>query len=418
MTRLNDAKLRKLKANEKIQKLSDGGGLSFVLKPNGGRYWHQNYRFAGKQRTISFGTYPEVSIKEARRRREEAREQLAQGLDPSAIRMKLKEDKKREASETVGRTLWREVAADFLDLEERKGKAPKTMAKMRSQLKHTYAKLGDQKIDAIKAPDLLSMLREIEQTGKLTTATRLRGLCGQVFRFAMASGLVDHDPTPALRGALLTPPTRHYPGLTNPDGVGRLMRSIKSLHDGEPTTRWGLLLLAYTFQRPGEVRNLRWADVDWAGARIDIPSERMKMKRPHAIPLSTQALKVLKEAHDHTGGGELILPGYRSTKRPISDATLSAALARLGYSKDAHVPHGFRTTASTLLNEAGWNRDWIERQLAHVEKNAIRRAYNRAEFFDGRTQMMQAYADMLDQLSEQITVATAPHEQEGDLHGI
>ncbi len=399
MTRLSDTKLRNLKRSENIQKLSDGDGLSFVLKPNGGPYWHLNYRFEGKQKTISFGTYPEVSIKEARRRRDLAREQLARGVDPSAARKKAKAMIRHATSEREKSRLWREIASEYLEFQERAGKAPKTLSKIRSQLRHTYDRLGNMRIDAIKGPDLIAALREIEETGKLTTANQVRELCGRVFRFAMANGVVDHDPTPALRGALITPPVRHYPGITDPIAVGGLIKSIWSLGDGEPTTRWGLLLLAYTFQRPGEVRNLRWVDVDWSARRISIPAERMKMKRPHVIPLSRQVVEILQSAQGYTGDAQYVLPGLRSKTRPISDATLSAALARLGYSREVHVPHGFRTTASTLLNEAGWNRDWIERQLAHVEKSAVRRAYNRAEFIEGRTTMMQAYADMLDQLA-------------------
>lgn len=330
LTRLNDTKIRNLKSSDKIQKCSDGAGLSLVIKPGGGRYWHQNYRFAGKQRTISFGTYPEVSLKEARRRRDEAREMLASGVDPSAARRQAKEQAAQVVRAEKERRLWTDIASDYIDLQERMGKAPKTLSKLRSQLRHTFPRLGNLKIDEISGPNLISALRDIEETGKLTTATQVRELCGRVFRFAMANGLVNHDPTPALRGALLQPPRRNHPGLTDPGTVGGLIRSIRSLNDGEPTTRWGLLLLAYTFQRPGEIRNLRWADVDWTTFRINIPAPRMKMKRPHVVPLATQVVDILREAQDYTGGGEFILPGLRSSTRPISDATFNAALARLG----------------------------------------------------------------------------------------
>jgi integrase len=401
MTKLNDSQLRKLKPTEKTQKISDGLGLTFVLKPNGSRYWHFNYRWYGKQRTISFGTYPETTLKSARDQRTEAREFLAQKADPSAERKNSKLAAREAETTKLRATTWREVSNEYLELQERKGRAPKTIAKIKSQLAHTYIDLAALPIEVIHAPELLAMTKKIEAQGKLTTAVQVRELCGRVFRYGMATGVAKYDPTPALRGALMAPPRRHYPGIVEPMAVGGLIRSIRSLGGGEPTTRVGLLLLAYTFQRPGEIRHLQWSDIDWENRKITIPAERMKMKRPHVVPLSNQTIDLLKEILPWTGQSQYIFSGTNEKSRPISDATFASALKRLGYDSSIHVPHGFRTTASTLLNEDDWNRDWIERQLAHVERNAIRRAYNAAEYLDGRVKMMQAYSDKLDELALQ-----------------
>lgn len=202
-----------------------------------------------------------------------------------------------------------------------------------------------------------------------------------------------------LRGALITPPRRHYPAITDPKGVGGLMRAIRG-YEGDPATRAGLLMLAYTFLRNGEVRHLEWTDLDKARVQLAIPAERIKMPRPHIVPLSRQALAVLDALRPISGRGRLILTSLLTPDRPLSENTLNAALRRLGYSKEALVPHGFRTIASTGLNELGFNRDWVERQLAHVEVNKVRAAYNAAEFLDGRREMMQAWADHLDRLAD------------------
>jgi len=390
---LTDAAVRAAQPGPKLRKMSDGEGLQLHVQPNGSKLWRLAYRFDGKQRTLTLGKYPDVSLKAARLAKGIARARLADGLDPM--------DERRATDEPQG-TTWREVATEYVQLQKDRSRAPKTIAKLESQLVRADKAFGSTPIRDVKASEVLAMLRKIEAEGKHTTAAGTRSACSRVFRYAVATDRAEVDPAAALVGALVGVQTTGYPAIVDPDGVGGLLRAIRD-YPGDLTTKVGLHLCAYTFLRPGEVTGLKWGDVDWEARQINIPAERMKLPRPHVVPLSTQVEGFLRSVHPLTGRDKFILTSLHTKGRPLSNNTLNAALRRLGFSKEEMVAHGFRKTASTLLNEAGFNRDWIERQLAHVETNAVRAAYDKSQHIEGRTQMIQAYADMLDELAERPT---------------
>jgi integrase len=366
-----------------------------LVTPQGSKLWRLAYRFAGKQKLISFGKYPAVSLSKARSERDLAKEQLADGLDPSILR-KAKKAKQEQAAPSED--TWKSVCHEWWQKRRREGASPTTLKKLTWLLEKTYPALGDKAPRDITAPELLNVLREAEAAGTFETAKRLRSTSGQIFRYAIATDRADRDVAADLVGALTSPKPKHHPAILVHQEIGALLRAIRGFV-GDPTTRAGLLLAAYTFLRSGEIRHAEWRDIDWEAARLTIPAERMKMNRPHVVPLSAQAQDILREIRPITGDRDLILPSLRAEGRPMSENTMNAALRRLGYSKNEMVTHGFRTIASTILNENGFRWDWIERQLAHVEGNKVRAAYNAAEYLPDRTQMMQWYADYLDSLA-------------------
>ncbi|MZR14270.1 tyrosine-type recombinase/integrase [Maritimibacter sp. DP07] len=390
---LTDAAVKAAQPGPKLRKLSDGEGLQLHIQPTGSKLWRLAYRFQGKQKTLALGKYPDVSLKAARLAKGVARATLASGLDPMAER--------RTAEAPQGAT-WRDVASEYVQLQRDRDRAPKTIAKLESQLSRADKAFGSKPVRDIKASDVLAMLRGIEAEGKHVTAAGTRSACSRVFRYAVATDRAEVDPSAALIGALVGVQSKGYPAIVAPEEVGGLIRAIRD-YPGDPTTRVGLKLCAYTFLRPGEVTGLRWADIDWESRQINIPGERMKLPRPHVVPMSVQVESFLREVLPISGRNKHVLSSLHATHRPLSNNTLNAALRRLGYSKEEMVAHGFRKTASTLLNEAGFNKDWIERQLAHAETNAVRAAYDKSEHIAGRTKMMQTYADMLDELAERQT---------------
>jgi integrase len=390
---LKDVAVRNAKPSAKPKKLSDGGGLHVVIQPTGSKLWRLAYRFAGRQKTLALGVYPAVSLEEARRRRDEAKRLLARSIDPSAQR---KTDKQAGKDSS-----FRRVAEEVIAKLEREGRAQVTLSKKRWLLDFAYPTFGDRPVVEITARELLALLREIEGRGHYETARRLRSTCGMVFRYAIATGRAERDPSMDLRGALTAPQVTHRATIVEPKSIGALLRAIDGF-DGQPTTRAALRLAAYVFVRPGELRRAEWNEFDLDKTVWSIPAEKMKMRRPHRVPLARQSLAILRELHEVTGNGRWLFPSIRSFTRPISENTLNAALRRLGYGSDEMCIHGFRSMASTCLNEMGhWNPDAIERQLAHQEANAVRRAYTHgAEFWTERVQMMQAWADYLDGLKE------------------
>jgi integrase len=388
---LKDVAVRNAKPTSKPRKLSDGGGLHVLIQPTGGRLWRLAYRFAGKQKTLALGVYPAVSLEEARRRREEAKKLLALSIDPSI---------QRKADKRAGKdSSFRAVAEEVVAKLEREGRAQATLTKKRWLLDFAYPTFGDRPVAEITARDLLTLLREIEGRGLYETARRLRSTCGMVFRYAIATGRAERNPSMDLRGALTTPQVNHRATIIDPKSIGALLRAIDGF-DGQPTTRAALRLEAYLFVRPGELRHAEWDEFDLDKALWSIPAQKMKMRRPHRVPLARQSLAILRELQEITGNGRWLFPSVRTFIRPISENTLNAALRRLGYGSEEMCTHGFRGMASTRLNEMGrWNPDAIERQLAHQEANSVRRAYTHgAEFWTERVQMMQAWADYLDQL--------------------
>lgn len=388
--KLTDTTIKNAKPKDKPYKLADGGGMYLLVNTKGQKWWRLDYRLNGKRKTISFGVYPDVPLKTARTRRTVAREQIAEGENPSEIR-------KKEKAAIDGADSFRTVADEWLEKHSSKW-TPKTFDSVTTRLtNYVYPWLGDEPVSKITAVDLLAALRRIEEKGALETAHKVRQYCGQVFRYAIATGRATRDVSQDLKGALTPVNTRHYASITEPRKIGELLRAIDG-YKGQPVTRYALRLAPLIFLRPGELRRAAWEDIDLDDAEWRIPAEKMKMDRPHIVPLSAQALEVLKEIEPLTGNGPYLFPSIRTNQRPMSENTLNAALRGMGYSRDEMTAHGFRSMASTRLNELGWNRDAIERQLAHVEGNAVRAAYNYAEHLDERREMMQAWADYLDGL--------------------
>lgn len=374
-------------------KVSDGGGLQLWIKPNGTKLWCLAYRFGGKQRKLSFGEYPAVGIIEARERRDAAKRAISEGVDPAEQRRAEKAARKAQAAATFD-----VVADEYLAKLKRDGRMDNTVDKNRWLLDFARTEIGKRPIDEIKAPDILPILKKLEDRGRRESARRLRSTIGSVFRYAVATARAESDPTPTLRGALSPPKSEHRAAVYDPKKLGGLLRAIDGF-DGQPTTRAGLQLLALLAPRPGELRMAEWSEFDLDGAVWSIPAGRMKMRRPHSVPLSTQAVAILKDLYKLTGTGRLTFPSVRSTARPISDGTFNAALRRLGYKKDEVTAHGFRATFSTLANESSqWNPDAIERQLAHVDSDDVRRAYARGAYWDERVKLVQWWADYLDTL--------------------
>jgi integrase len=391
---LTDTAIRKFKQAAKPRKLSDGGGLHLLVQPNGSKLWRLAYRFSGKQKTLAFGAYPTVSLADARDKKNEAKKLLARNLDPSAQR---KADKLLD--EIAAGSSFRLVADELISKLEREGRAPVTLAKKRWLLSFAYQAFGDRPAAAITARELLAVLKNIEGGGKFETAKGVRNICGMVFRYAIATDRADRDPSADLRGALTNHQVTHRASIVDPAGIGALLRAIDDF-DGQPTTRAALKLAAYVFVRPGELRQAEWNEFDRNAAVWNIPASKMKMRQPHRVPLSRQAVAILSGLREITGGGRLLFPSVRSNSRPMSENTLNGALRRLGYTSEEMSTHGFRSMAATRLNETGhWNPDAIERQLAHQEKNAVRRAYtSKAEYWPERVSMMQFWADYLDDL--------------------
>jgi integrase len=390
---LTDTRVRSAKPGERPVKLSDSGGLHLLIQPSGSKLWRLAYRFAGKQKTLALGAYPIVSLADARSKREEAKRHLAREIDPSA---------QRKANRLAGNDgSFRAIAKEVVAKLEREGRAQATLTKKRWLLDFAFPAFGDRPVAQVTARELFALLREIERRGLYETAKRLRSTCGMVFRHAIATGRAEHDPSVDLRGALTTHQVSHRAAIVDPAGIGALLRAIDGF-DGQPTTHAALRLAAYVFVRPGELRHAEWKEFDVEVAVWCISAEKTKMRRPHRVPLARQSLAILNDLQDITGGGRWLFPSVRTFARPISENTLNAALRRLGYASDAMSTHGFRAMASTRLNEMGrWNPDAIERQLAHQEANAVRRAYtHNAEYWSERVSMMQAWADYLDELRE------------------
>jgi integrase len=395
---LTDARCRSHVAAAKLTKLSDGAGLQLWVQPTGARLWRLAYRFNGKQKLLALGVYPTVSLARARQARDEAKRLLAEGLDPAA-------ERKRVARDEANAPTFRAIAAEYLAKLKREARAEATLAKTKWLLSFAIAEFGNDPIRAIGAPAILRVLQRLETRERYESARRLRSTIGSVFRYAIATARADVDPTYALKGALTQ--ARPSPRAAITDGIcfGALLRAIDAF-EGQPGTRIALQLLALLFPRPGELRLATWGEFDLARAVWSIPAARMKMRRAHRLPLSRQAIERL-EALRRISGGDLLFPGVRSVARPISDGTLNAALRRLGYTKDEVTAHGFRATASSLLNESGrWHPDAIERQLAHGEENDVRAAYARSDFWDQRVVMMQWWADELERLRVTNAVST------------
>ena len=369
----------------------DGGGLYLDVRPNGSRYWRMKYRHGGKERLLSFGVYPEVSLSEARQRRDAARKERRDGLDPSNVKRARKVAARTAAANSFG-----VIAGEWIATQKRK-LAPATFAKSQWLLDQVMPWLGARPIAEIDPPELLAALKRIEARGAHETAHRTKEKCGQVFRYAIAHGAATRDPSADLRGALAPIVRTSRAAITDPGKVGALLRAIDG-YGGQHVTRCALGLAPLLFVRPGELRAMEWGELDLDAEEWRIPAHRMKMREAHVVPLSSQAVAILRELHPLTGRGRYCFPSIRTAAAPMSENTVNAALRSLGYDKDTMTGHGFRAMASTRLNELGWQPDVIERQLAHAERNKVRAAYNRAQYMAERKAMMQAWSDYLDGL--------------------
>ncbi|MFG1359340.1 tyrosine-type recombinase/integrase [Xanthobacter pseudotagetidis] len=389
---LTDMALRNAKPQDKPYKLFDGGGLHLLVNPSGGRIWRLAYRFLGKPKQISFGPYPTVSLADARQKRDEAKKLLLDGQDPSTAR-KLE---KVNATISTGNT-FALLAAEYIARLETRESANATIKKNKWLLETLAGPaLGSRPITEIKPVEVLDILRQVERSGRRESARRLRSAIGSVFRYAIATLRAETDPTSPLKDALERPKVVHRAALTDPVALGGLLRAIDE-YDGWPTLRAALLFTALTFARPGEVRGARWNEFDFAKAVWNIPAIRMKMRRAHMVPLSRQALSGLDEIRAFSGASELVFPSIRSNKKLISENGMNSALRRMGFTQDEMTAHGFRASASSILNERGHSPDVIEAALGHLDQNEVRRAYNRATYWPERVALMQTWADMLDE---------------------
>ncbi|WP_448661494.1 tyrosine-type recombinase/integrase [Sphingomonas sp. CJ20] len=392
---LSVAAIKAAENRSKAYKLSDRDGLYLLVAPTGGRYWRMNYRHLGKQKTLAFGVWPDTGLAEARAECDAARKVLARGEDP-AERIKLD----RVAATVAASNSFQAVADEWLLKVEKEGRSAVTMKKLRWLLDFIKASVGKRPIAAISAQELLLMLRKMEGKGRYETAKRLRSTCSQVFRYAIATARAERDVAADLRGALIAPKPVHRAAITTPKAAGELLRAIEAF-EGQSNTLAALRLLPHVFVRPGELRFAEWADFDLDKAIWTIPAHKTKMRRAHTIPLSRQALKIIASIEHDAEYSSYLFPSRRSIERPMSENTINAALRRMGYAQDEMTGHGFRAMAATLLNEMGlWHADAIERQLAHCDNNAVRRAYTRGEYWDERVRMMQHWSDHLDFLRD------------------
>jgi integrase len=398
MPSLSAVRVRDAKPREKPYKLFDERGLYLLVKPSAdqyqGRLWRFRYRVNGIEKLLALGTYPDVSLKRAREKRDEARRLLADGVDPN-VQRKTERAASTETFEAIGRE-WLAHRA--------KTTAAITQQKATWLLEQIFAEIGSRPIRKIAAPELLAALRKIEARGHHESAHRAKQKCGQVFRYAIATGRAERDISSDLRGALVPVVSKNHAALTDPAEIGALLRAIDR-YEGQPVTAAALKLAPLVFVRPGELRAGRWAEFDLDAAEWRIPGRRMKMADPHIIPLSRQAVGILRDLQGLTGRSEYVFPSVLTAVRPMSNNTVNTALRRLGYTKDQMTGHGFRAMASTLLNEQGFPPDVIELQLAHVERNKVRAAYNRAQRMVERRRMMQAWADLLDTLRNELKQA-------------
>lgn len=399
------ATLKAIKAGDARRRLSDGAGLYLLLFVKGGSHgWRLDYTFQGRRKTLSLGTYPSTSLSAARDKAEVARRLISAGVDPSKARQEQKQSQARlrhlekladaglpvpESFEAVAREWYAKHQPSW---------APSHSEKIIRRLERdVFPWLGNKPIHAIKPPELLQVLKRVEGRGAIETTHRVQQNCGQVFRYAVAIGLIESDPSRDLRGAL--PPWRpeHYPTLTDPRRVGQLLRDIDA-YEGAFVTRCAMQLSPLLFVRPGELRRAEWHEINLDAAEWRIPAAKMKGRVMHIVPLASHAQAILRELKPLTGPKGWVFPGNRTNGEPMSENTVNAALRRLGYDRATMTAHGFRGMASTMLHEIGWPSDVVERQLSHAERNTVKAAYNHAEHLPERRKMMQAWADHLDGL--------------------
>ncbi len=393
---LTDVTCRSTRPGSKRRKLSDGEGLQLWIAPKGPRHWRFIYRYDGKQKTLCLGAYPKLGLADARAERDRARALLREGRDPliERARTELAEVERQHSEET-----FRNIAREFVAKCQREGYAEVTLWKKQWLLDMAMPYIGDFLVRETRPIHVLQVLQKVEAKGQYETARRLRSTIGSVFRFAIATARCDLDPTVSLRGAIATPKVKSHAAITDPEGFGALLRAIDGF-GGQPQTVAGLKLLALLFPRPGELRLSKWPEYDFKRCVWTIPAERMKMRVEHKVPLAPQAIAILNQLREFSGHKEYVFPGLEgSSEKSLCENVFNQALRRMGYEHDEMTSHGFRSSASSLLNDSDiWNPDAIERQLAHAEANLVRRIYARNAHWKLRVQMMAWWADYLDEL--------------------
>ncbi|MBY6127680.1 tyrosine-type recombinase/integrase [Qipengyuania aquimaris] len=380
----------------KAWKLPDERGLYLQISSNGSKRWHLRYSFRGEKKKISFGPFPDVSLKAARAKRDEARSLVADGIDPLQKRREQKLEAQLASTHTFAAVAREYIAKRANDGD--KAISDTTRQKTEWLLSLLEPKLGRVPVGEITAPLLLSALNEVQESGRRETARRLRSFVGRVLNYAIATGRAENNPAPALRGALATPSVRHHPAVIEPDALGELLRAIDG-YGGFASTNAALKLSAHLFQRPGEIRQMKWSDLDFGAAIWTIPAGGTKMRREHRVPLSRQAIAIIRSMQDVAAYSEYVFPSF-NPKKPLSENAVTGALKRLGYA-GVMTAHGFRTTACSMLNESNeFHPDAIERALAHQDSNAVRAVYNRTQYWDERVRMMQWWSDKIDSLKQ------------------
>lgn len=412
--KLTDTFVKRKQGNGKVQKHSDGGGLFLYITPEGKKSWRLAYRFMGKQKLLVIGPYPAISLKEARERREAAKKLLVDNIDPSTA----KQEAKQQAA-SAAKNSFEAVAREWV--EKQSGKwLPKSKEHVVARLEqYVLPYIGKRPIKSITAPELLAVLRKMESSGMVTSAHIVRSECGRIFRYAIATGRAERDVAADLRGAIAPmPAVKHFPAITDPRAIGKLLNDLENA-SCTFVMRCALRLAPLLFVRANELTGAEWSEVDLEAAEWRLPASKMKMRQAHIVPLSRQAVAILRELHSLTGQGRYLFPARNNPEKHMLNGSPVLALRTMGYSKEEMTFHGFRAMASTTLHERGYNRDWIERQLAHAERNGVRASYNHAEYLPERRKMMQDWSDLLDSLREKAqqeqveNTAPAQHSKPG-----
>jgi integrase len=403
---LTDVAIRNAKPAVKPYKMGDAGGLYLLVTPAGGKLWRVKFRVVGKEKLLSLGGWPELGLAAARKERDKAKEALAAGADPSREKQQSKLRAKVAAANTFG-----EVAQEYIDKRRREGLSKSTAEKSEYYISRIGGSIARLPIAEIAAHDLLAVLRRIEAKGNYETAKRVLQLAGRVFRYAVATARLVSDPSRDLRGALTAPKVTHYGAITDAKRAGELLRAIDG-YEGQGLTKIAMQIAPHVYVRPGELRHAEWSEFDLDGALWTIPAEKMKMRKAHVVPLSSQAVELFREMYSATGPAGYVFPSIRTRTRPMSENTINAGLRRLGFGGDEMTAHGFRAMASTLLNESGkWNPDAIERALAHGDEDRVRAAYHRGAHWKERVEMAQWWSDYLDQLRKGAEIMPSPETE-------
>ena len=396
MGKLTATAVQQAKGQAKPKKMADSGGLYLLVKPDGSRYWRYDYRFADKRKTLALGVFPDTGLAQARKAHQQARETLAKGVDPGEAKRI-----ERITRHLASADSFEAVATEWYEAKLSEKSDSYRDRTSRLLKKDLYPPLGNRPISQITAAELLMALRKIEARGAVDMAHRAKQTAGQVFRYAVATGRAERDPSADLKGALKSKTKKHYASITYPEEVGKLLLAIEGFQ-GTSIVRTALQLSPLLFPRPGEIRGMEWAEINWEAAQWEIPAEKMKMRQPHIVPLCTQAIDLLTELHRLTGRGRYVFPSARGGSRPLSENGVRVALRTMGYDNETMTPHGFRAMARTILDEVlNYRVDWIEHQLAHAVKDANGRAYNRTAHLPQRKEMMQGWADYLGNLKAQ-----------------